>query len=404
MPSYSYNAKDEKGEDFSGTMEAGDKKELARALRQKGLVLIEAVSKKEPKKKKLGLSFSLGGVSLTDKMLVTRNLAVMIGAGISLPSALRMLSDQAKNKKFKKALLEIIDEIVKGGNFSDGLAKHPHIFSELFVNMVKVGEETGTLESVLKTLTLQMEREHQLVSEMKGALIYPAVVVFAMIGIGLLMLMFVVPRLAQTFEELNIELPLTTRIVIGVGVFLSNYWYLLPLIFLGLFSGLKAVLRTKKGKRTMDALLLRLPIVSPIVKKTNAASSVRSFSSLIAAGVPIVRSLEIVSGSLSNVYFKEALEQAAKEVRKGAKLSECLKSYQNIFPLIMVQMVAIGEETGQTSTVLAKLADFFEAEVTSSTKNLSAVIEPVLMLLVGGAVGFFAISMVQPMYSMLGSI
>lgn len=405
MPLYSYTAKSLKGETRSGTLEAKDEHQLAKILRQKGLVLIEAFSKKEVKKKKLEISLPfLGRVKLTEKMMITRNLGVMIAAGTPLVRALEILSEQAKSKKLKEALSDIIQEITKGGSFSNGLSRHPDIFSELFANMVKVGEETGTLEEVLKVLTRQMERQHELSSSVKGALIYPAVIISAMMGIGILMLIIVVPELAKTFEELGIELPIATKAVITIGVFLSNYWYLLPLIILTFLGFLRGILKTTRGKKVIDGLFLKLPIVSPIIKGTNSANALRSFSSLLTAGVPIVRSLEIVSGALGNIYFKEVMAEAAKKVRKGAKLSECLRPYQHIYPLLMIQMIEIGEETGQTSSILEKLADFFEQEVANATKNLSAVIEPLLMLLIGGAVGFFAIAMIQPMYSMLGAI
>jgi len=328
----------------------------------------------------------------------------MIGAGISLPRALRTLALQTKSKKFKKALLNIAEEITKGKSFSDSLGKHPDIFAELFTSMIKVGEEAGTLEEVLKTLTQQMEREYELKSKIKGAMIYPAVIICAMIGIGILMLIVVVPKLAETFKELNIELPLTTRLVIGLGVFLAKKWYFGILIIIGLFFIFRTILKTKRGKRMVDLLSLKIPIISAIIRKTNSAYTVRTLSSLFASGVPVVRSLEIVSGSLGNIYFREAIAQAVEKVRKGSKLSEALKPYQDIYPLIIIQMIEVGEETGETSDVLGKLADFFEEEVGNATKNLSAIIEPVLMLIIGAVVGFFAISMVQPMYSMLGAM
>ncbi len=405
MPRYFYTAKSFKGEIKSGILEAKDEHQLARSLRQEGYILISASLEKETKKGKFELSLPfLGGVSLTEKMMFTRNLRIMIAAGISLPRALETLALQSKSKKFSKALLSVDDEITKGRSFSDSLAKHSDIFSELFISMVKVGEEAGTLEEVLKILTNQMEREHELKSKVKGAMVYPAVIILAMIGIGILMLIVVVPQLAKTFEELNVELPPTTNLVINLGNFLAEKWYFCILIIIGLLFLLRIILKTKGGKRVVDFLTLRIPIISPIIKKTNSAYTVRTLSSLIASGVPIVRALEIVSGTLGNIYFQEAMIDASEKVRKGSKLSDALKPYDGLYPSTVIQMVEVGEETGETSTILAKLADFFEEEVTNATKNLSAVIEPVLMLLIGAAVGFFAVSMIQPIYGMLGAI
>jgi len=406
MSLYFYTAKSLKGEPKSGTLEAKDKSELARALRQEGYVLIKAdLEGEEIKRKKFKISLlSLRWVSLTEKMMFTRNLQVMIAAGISLPRALGILALQTRSKKFKKTLLNVAEEITRGKSFSDSLAKHPDIFSELFTSMIKVGEEAGTLEEVLKTLTQQMEREYELKSKIKGAMIYPAVIICAMLGIGFLMLIMVVPKLAETFRELKIELPPTTKLVISFGTFLAEKWFFCILIAISLFFIFRIILKTKGGKRMIDSLSLKIPIISPIIKKTNSASTVRTLSSLFASGVPIVRSLEIVSESLGNIYFREAMAQAAEKVRKGSKLSEALRPYQDIYPSIIIQMIEVGEETGETSDVLGKLADFFETEVGNATKNLSAIIEPVLMLIIGAVVGFFAISMIQPMYSMLGAM
>jgi type IV pilus assembly protein PilC len=403
MPKYFYTAKSRKGESKTGILETEDIHQLAKKLREQGFILIKAETE-AVKKIKFEITLPFIGVSLTEKIFFTRNLRVMLASGLSLPRALHTLASQSKSKKLKNALLGIREEIARGKSFSESLSGYPNIFSELFLSMVKVGEEAGTLEEVLKILSEQMERENDLKSKVKGAMIYPAVIICAMLGIGIMMLIMVVPQLAETFEELEIELPATTRLVIGLGTFLVEKWYLFVL-FLVLFVFIFwRALKTKKGKAVLDTLLLKVPIISPIIKKTNSASTVRTLSSLISSGVPIVRSLEVTSGTLGNIYFKEAVREAAKKVRKGEKLSEALEPYQDLYPLIVSQMIAVGEETGETSNILAQLADFFEEEVERATENLASVIEPVIMLIIGGAVGFFAISMVQPIYSMLGGL
>jgi type IV pilus assembly protein PilC len=406
LPKFFYIAKSFQGEDKTGTLEAKDEHELARILHQQGLVLISAnLEEEKQKKRKFEISLPFfKGVSLSEKMFFTRNLQVMISAGISLPRALTILAAQTRNKNFKMTILNILEEITKGKSFAESLGKYPQFFSELFVSMIKVGEESGTLEDVLKNLTFQMERENDLRSKIQGAMMYPAVIICAMIGIGTLMLIMVVPKLAETFVELGIELPPTTKFVIFLGTFLAKDWFLLPFIILALFILLRQTLKTKIGKKFFDKLFLKIPVISPIVKKTNSAQTIRTLSSLITAGVPIVQALGVVSGALGNVYFKGAVAKAQEEVRKGGKLSEALKPYQNLYPLVVIQMMEVGEETGQTADILAKLAEFYEEEVTLATKNIASLIEPILMLLIGGAVGFFAISMIQPMYSMLGAI
>jgi len=233
---------------------------------------------------------------------------------------------------------------------------------------------------------------------------YPAVIILAMVGIGIMMLVVVVPQLAKTFEELETELPLTTKAVIFLGTFLVERWYLAVLILVILVFLVQAVTKMRTGKKTFDKIVLKIPIISPLIRKTNAAYTARTLSSLIASGVSLIRSLEIVANTLGNFYFKEAIAQAQEKVQKGEKLSQALKPYQNLYPASVIQMIEVGEETGETVQILAKLGDFFEEEISRATKNLAAVIEPILMLFIGGVVGFFAVSMVQPMYSMLEGI
>jgi len=384
---------------------AEDKRGLARALRKEDYILVSATSEEETKKK---LSFDvlskIRGISLKEKLMFTRNLKVMIGAGTPLPRALNTLSSQANSAKLKKILEEIADRITKGERFSQTLASYPEVFSELYVSMIEVGEETGELERILDNLAFQMKRSHELRAEVKGAMIYPAVIISAMIGIGILMLVMVVPKLAETFEELNIELPASTRFVIGIGNFLSDNSLIGLLIIILLVVLIKIALSTESGQKVKDTVSLKIPIISSVVTKTNSAATARTLSILIDSGVPMVKSLNILSNSLSNFYFQEAMDSAAKEVKRGRRISEALTPYENIYPALVIEMLKVGEETGETTEVLQKLADFFEEEVTRTTKNLTSVIEPVLMIIIGAAVGFFAISMIRPMYSMLGSI
>jgi len=406
VPEYNYIAKNSQGESDSGTMEAKDKYQLARILRRKGSILVSAESGEVLKeKKKLAVSIPfLGWVSLTEKIMFSRNLRVMIAAGVPLPRALEILSSQSKNKKFKEILLDVREEIIKGKAFSAALGKYSNIFSELFVSMVEVGEETGTMEDVLRVVVRQMEKVHQIKAKVKGAMIYPLVIVFAMTCIGILMLIMVVPKLSQVFTELGVELPATTKLVVAVGIFLEKFWYTLPFAIVLIIILLRIALKTRIGRLVLDSFVLKVPVVSSIIKKTNSAHTVRTLSSLITAGVPIVRSLEIVSSSLTNVYYKKAILEASERVKEGGKLAEVLKGHENIYPSLVVQMIEVGEETGETAKILEKLAEFFEEEVSNATKNLSAIIEPVLMLIIGAAVGFFAISMIQPIYSLMRTL
>lgn len=406
MPKFFYTARSQTGDLVSGNREAKDEYELARLLKSDGYFLISATSgQRRSKRVDLWSLFKIfSGVSLAEKLMFTRNLQVMIVSGVTFPRALETLSLQARNQGFRQALLEIRDEVTRGRSFSEAVSGYPGIFSDIFCSMIKVGEETGNLDEVLKNLTNQLEREYELKSRILSAILYPTVIIMAMMGIGILMLIMVVPKLAQTFEELNLELPLATRLVIKSARFLTERWYVVAGMMALLFLGTRLSARTGEGKKTIDQLTLSLPIISPLVKKTNAAYAIRALSNLLASGVPIVRSLEIVSGTVGNFFFRKALLEAADQVRKGGKLSDALAPYSGLFPPIVIQMMSVGEETGQTADILRQLANFFEEEVANATKNLSSVLEPILMLIIGGVVGFFAISMIQPMYSMLRGV
>jgi len=393
----------------TGSLEAKDKREVSKKLHEEGFVLIsatEATSKKGQKKSK-EFSFDLpffGGVKLTEKMMFARHLAVMIGAGLSLDRALSVLSDQTQNKEFKKVISQVEDSIRRGEAFADSLEKHPKVFNELFVNMVRVGEESGTLENVLKVLARQMKKDHEIISSVRGAMIYPAIIISVMFGIGILMMILVVPRLSEVFSDLEVELPFTTRVIIAIGEFAAANSILVLIAIVAFVVGLRFFVASRNGKRVLDWVTLNAPIISNITKQVNAARFSRTLSSLTKSGVPILRSLEILSGTLTNHYYKESIAQATQDIKKGEPLHSTLEKYKELYPPIVVQMVAVGEETGALAEIMQRLAVFYETEVTNITRNLSSIIEPVLMVVIGAAVGFFAISMIQPMYSMMGSI
>jgi type IV pilus assembly protein PilC len=408
MPTYIYTAKTSRGETRTGIKEASDKHELANLLRQEGLFLVFAeMAGAQTETGRLnitGLLSRFRGVSLIEKMMFTRHLAVMIKAGLSLNRALTVLAKQSKSPKFKKIINQMEKDIRGGQSFGDVLAKHPKVFDVLYVNMVRVGETGGNLEEVLRLLAEQMKRDHELKSRVKGAMMYPAVIIVAMIGIGILMMVMVVPKLIETFIELNIELPLSTRIVIGLSNFLQNHLIagLIGLIIIIVLMRLG--LKNKQTQRIIHKIYLHLPVFSDLTQKVNSARFARTFSSLIEGGVAIVKALQVVAGTLGNVHFKEALLDAAEQVQKGEALSRALIKYENLYPPMVIQMIRVGEETGSLSEILKTLADFYEEEVTNKTKGLSSIIEPVLMVIIGTVVGFFAISMIQPMYSMMGGL
>lgn len=393
-------------------MESESIAELARTLRQKGYFLVstqESGRGIEGRKKgftisQLNIFEKFIGVSLADKLFFTRNLEIMIRTGVSLPRAFEILAAQVRNRRFKKALGAISEKIIKGQTLSESLGDFPDIFSSLYRETLKVGEETGKLEDTLKILTKQIEREYSLRSKVKTAMVYPLMVSAMAFLIGALMMVFAVPKLKEAFEQLNVELPFTTKLILSFAGFLTEKWLLSFFIGGGMIFLFFFALRTERGKMIKDKILLKTPIISKITKQTNSALCLRILSSLLKAGVPIVQSLRVTSGALGNFYFRKSLEESAKVVEKGKRISQALAPYENLYSNMVLQMMEIGEETGETSEVLEKLADFYEEEVANATEKLSSIVEPVMILIIGGAVGFFAVSMMQPMFSVMGGI
>ena len=401
-----YTAKNQKGENRAGEANVKDERDLAAQLRTDGFVLtsFKEVVKEEEKKTVVKFFDRFNSIPLSEKMVFARNLSVMVSSGLPLSKAIRNLTAQTSNKNFAKILGAIQNDLQAGGTLAEGLAKYPGIFDELFVNMIRVGEGSGSLEEILDILAVQLEKEHELISKVKGAFIYPAVILIAMVGIGILMMIFVVPTLTAVFKDLGSDLPASTVFIIGLSDFLKNNLLLsfLGLVSLGIF--LKFYLATESGKRTMGFIFINTPAVSNIYIKMNSARFARILSSLLKSGVTIVESLSILSRTLTNFYYKNALEKATESIQKGEPLSKIIYEEKKIFPILVPQMLEVGEETGKTDVVMQKLADFYEDEVNQLTKNLSSIIEPVLMLIIGAAVGFFAVSMMQPMYSVMSNI
>jgi len=399
---FTYKAKKMTGEETEGEIEAKDKFDLAKDLKEKGYAL---TSYKEKKNSPFTLSFSfLGRVSLAEKMIFARNLSVMINAGLSATRALSIIERQTKNNKFKEVVESLKSSIQKGKSISESMILFPKIFSSLFVAMVRMGEESGKLSEALEIVGVQLERDWTLKKKIKGALIYPTIVIIVLVIIGILLLVFVVPTLVSTFAELKIDLPLSTRIIIGLSNFLLNNTLIAVISFVSLFFLSAWILRLPKGKRLFEYIILRLPIISPLVKNINSARTARTLSSLTGSGVKIIEALDITTDVIQNSYYKEVIIKAKSEIQKGSPVSKIFQENENLYPVLVGEMMAVGEETGKFSEMLERVADFYEGEVNNTTKNLSTVIEPLLMVVVGAVVGFFAVSMISPMYSMAGGI
>jgi len=401
-----YTAKSFSGETKSGETKVKDERELVEQLRSSGFVLTSFKELKSADSQEIKIKFMdrFSGISVAEKMMFAKNLSVMISSGLPLSKALQNITAQTENKKFINVLQHVSADIQTGAGFGDSLAKFPGTFDELFVNMIRVGEISGNLEEVLNILSLQLEKDHELIKKVAGALVYPAVILAAMGIIGVIMMIFVVPQITGVFKDLNATLPVSTQFIIATSDAIRNYWYIL--IFLVPLFGIaiKFVSTTNSGKRMAGMILINVPVVKNIVIKVNCARFARIYSSLLKSGVSVVEALRILSKTLTNFYYKKAFTRAISEVQKGVNLSKVIFEEKKIFPILVPQMIEVGEETGKTEAILAKLAEFYEEDVDQITKNLSSIIEPVLMLLIGSVVGFFAISILQPMYSVLENI
>jgi type IV pilus assembly protein PilC len=407
MVIFNYKAVDGAGKEVDGVMPAKDKFELYHLLKKDGSTVISAEEIKGEGKfsvNNLLSLFGLGGVGTHDKIIMARNLGQMISAGLPITRGLSIMERQAKKGKLREILKSLNESIAKGTTLSDSMKDYPKVFSALFVSMVRAGEESGNLASALRTVADQMEKTYQLNRKIRGAMMYPAVIVCLMVVIGILMMVYMVPTLTATFSGLGVSLPLATRVIIALSNFLQQYLILVvigTLIFIGLFI---AGLRTLRGQRWLDYSLLHLPIFAEITKQVNTARTARTLSSLLSSGVDIVMAINVTHDVLQNSYYKEVMDEIKTTVQKGAPISAVFTNHEKLYPLFIGEMVSVGEETGKIGEMLLSVAVFYEDEVDQQTKDMSSIIEPIIMVVIGIAVGFFAIAVLTPMYSLANAM
>ncbi len=400
---YIFTAKNESGNLIEGKRESADKVSLSQELRAENLILV--VARETAGNLDLSaVNHFFTRITLHEKIIFTRNLAAMLSAGISLARVLGILSRQTQNFKFRKTLDSLLDDINKGQSLSEGMKKFPKIFSSLFVSMVKAGEESGGLPNSLKSVGIQLEKNYTMNRKIRGALMYPAVVITAIFVIGILMLIYVVPTLTATFKDLGAELPKSTQLIIALSDFLVLHTITFIISTAFVLTSLFYFIRTRYGTRVYQFVILRFPLFGPIIKEINAARTARTMSSLLSSGVDMRESLIITGGVLQNVFYKEVLGKAEIDIEKGLPLSGSFKERTDLYPAMVGEMMEVGEETGKLSDMLENIADFYESEVDATTKDLSTLIEPIMMIVIGAAVGFFAVAMISPTYSVLNSI
>jgi len=402
---FEYKALNKNGEVKSGIKKSTDEFALRKELKNEELSLIHAepINKNHPKFL-LAKILRIGHVSVHEKIIFNRNLSAMLDAGLALSRALTIIERQTKNSKFNRIIGEINEKIRKGSSLSASLRGYPEVFSALMVSMVESGEEAGNLVDSLNVVSEQMEKQYALNKKIQGAMVYPGVIITAMGVIGIFMLLYVVPTLTKTFKELAIELPASTQFIINLSDFIKNNAAVSLIIIFVIVVLSYLVGKSASGKRFVDGALLHFPMISDLVKEINSARTARTLASLITSGVPFVRALEIVKDVVQNSYYKEVIAKAEKNIQIGLPISRVFGENSHLYPVFVAEMIAVGEETGELGPMLLKIAEFYEEEVDQKTKNLSTIVEPFLMIVVGAAVGFFAISMISPMYSLVDKI
>lgn len=402
---FHYKAERADGSFYEGDRDAADKFGLYHELKRGGETLIAA---QEAKRRGPDLAERFGAlfrsVSMHERIVFARNLGAMLEAGLPLARSLAVLERQTRNKKLQGILGELGASIKRGRSLHEALAAFPDVFAPLFVSMVKAGEESGTLGAALKSVGAHLESVYALGRKIKSALVYPTIVIGLLAVIGILMLIFVVPSLTAAFKEFKVTLPLSTRAVIFVSDFLKNNIVVSLSAIVLAVVGAAGFVRTRRGKRAFDWLVLRLPLISPLVRETNTARTARTLSSLLSAGVDILVAIDIAIDVVQNSYYRRVLSEGRAQVAKGVPLSKIFVGAEPLYPPLLGEMAAVGEETGKLSEMLQGVGFFYEGEVDQKTKDLSTVVEPFLMIFIGVVVGFFAIAMITPAYSLVNSI
>jgi type II secretory pathway component PulF len=398
---FSYTAKDGEGKTKTGFVEAATTAQVAEILRNRNLVPTEI---KEKESSPLSLFWQgLRGISAEEKMVFTRKLATMVAAGLPLARALEGLAAQTRNPRFREVLSGTLRDVQAGASLSSGLEKHEGVFSRVYLSLIRAGEASGALDKILLRLAENEEKRREFIGRTKGAMIYPAIVVVGMVVVFVMMMTFVIPKLVDMYKDLGANLPLPTKIMIGVSDFFTHFWWLLILLVAGVVVGGWRFSKTVPGRYLWARMILRLPIIGPISSQSQLAETTRTLGLLIGSGIPILTALDIGKGAITNVLYLEAIDRAAILVEKGTPLSAALRN-EPLFPASMWQMVEVGEETGKVDEVLFKISHFFESEVDQSVKNLSTALEPLIMVLLGVMVAFLILSVILPIYSLTSQL
>ncbi len=396
MPIFKYKAKNDQGETLTGKVEAKSKSQAATALMNRNLLVIDIKPLAEGSLTYFQSKFF--GVKQDDLVNFTRQLATMINAGLPLATALSILQEQSK-PAMAAIVTKVAKDIESGKSFAAALQEHPDVFSRVYIQLVKAGETGGVLDNVLERLAITLEKQKDFRAKTKSAMIYPAIVMIAMVAVGFIMMVFVMPQMTAMYEDFDAELPFTTRMLILVSDFMSEFWYAFIIAAVLGVLGLRTWSKTEKGEKAIDQFILNLPVIGILKKKLVLTEFARTLALLITAGVSLLEALDIVGNALASISFREVIHEAKNDVEKGLSLSQALEVHE-IFPPILPQMVSVGEETGRMDEILEKLSEYYEKESEYAVKNLTSMMEPLIMIVLGIGVGFMVISIIMPIYNL----
>ncbi len=400
LPVWKWRAKTRQGEARSGEMEAPDEQSVRARLGQMGL----EVGKVKKKPRDISITIpGLGGVTSKDILVFTRQFSVMIDAGLPLVQGLDIIGSQADNPAFRKVLLDVKARVEAGSTFADALGEHPKAFDELFVQLVKAGEIGGILDTILQRLGAYIEKNEKLKRRVKGAMVYPAIVLIVAVGVLVVLIGYVVPVFEKMFKDFGGAMPAPTQFLIDLSYGFRSMWYLYLGVPAAILVAFRLALRTDKGRSTWDALVLKLPVLGPVVRKVAVARFTRTLGTMLSSGVPILDALEIVAKAAGNRTVERAILYVRAKISEGKNVAGPLAETK-VFPPMVVQMIGVGEATGAMDAMLNKIADFYDDEVDVAIAALTSMIEPLMMVFLGGTVGFFMIAMYLPIFSMAGNI
>jgi len=397
MPVYKWVAETPRGRTIKGTIEAPNERLVKAQLRRRRLKLLKL--KEQPKDIFENISFLQPKVKPKDIVIFTRQFSTMIDAGLPIVQGLNILAEQTENKTFRRILREIVKDVEGGLSLGEAFSKHPQVFDRLYASLISAGEAGGILETILQRLAAYLEKLEKLKSQIKGALTYPIVVIIIAILVLAIIMVFVIPVFEKMFTEAGMPLPLPTQMVINMSNFVKSHVHYIFGSIVTFFVLLKQIRKTKKGRRYTDALLLRFPVFGDLIKKSVIARFSRTLGTMVRSGVPILDALDIVSRTAGNAVVEEAILDVKAGVSEGFTLAEVLTEHE-IFPPMVVQMIGVGETSGALDSMLEKLADFYEEEVDAAVDALSSLIEPLLMVFLGGTIGSIVISMYLPIFQM----